>query len=177
MGFTESCRSPLKQEPGPPGSRAGASRHRSDRIDEVVFAADGRAGNRLSGRTSGDDSSRRTRRQKHDRRDAELLLRLLVANRFPSIFQSLTDWAVGRLRQIWKQLGTTSVPTGPRPASERFRPHGLSNSRGIPVMPERPPVSAVLPAAGASFRSTESSFVAGLLNTQPSSTNGATIWL
>ena len=64
------------------------------------------------------------RRQKHDRRDAELLLRLLVENRFPSIFQSLTDWAVGRLRQIWEQLGTISVPTGPRPASERFRPHG-----------------------------------------------------
>ena len=109
------------------------------------------------------------RRQKHDRRDAELLLRLLVENRFPSIFQSLTDWAVGRLRQIWEQLGTISVPTGPRPASERFRPHGPLEPRGVPVMPERPPVSAVLPAAGASFRSTESSFVAGLLNAQCSS--------
>src|ERR1700678_3854282 len=35
-------------------------RHRSIRTDEVVFAPDGRTGNRLSGRSSGDDSSGRT---------------------------------------------------------------------------------------------------------------------
>src|SRR5271170_3138657 len=33
-------------------SRSGARRHRSDWVDEVVFAADGRTGNRLSGRSS-----------------------------------------------------------------------------------------------------------------------------
>ena len=68
-------------------SRSGARRDRSDGVDEVVFAPDGRTGNRLSGRSSGDDSSGRTARQKHDRRDAELLLKLLVENRFPSIWQ------------------------------------------------------------------------------------------
>src|SRR5271156_1546316 len=38
-------------------------------------------------------------------------------------FQLLTNSAVGRLRQIWEQLGTIRIPTGPRPASERFRSH------------------------------------------------------
>src|SRR5271163_3530546 len=38
-------------------------------------------------------------------------------------FQLLTNSAVGRLRQIWEQLGTIRIPTGPRPAFERFRSH------------------------------------------------------
>ena len=38
-------------------------------------------------------------------------------------FQALTNWAVGRPRQIWEQLGTIRIPTDPRPVSERFRLH------------------------------------------------------
>src|SRR6202034_1441287 len=40
-----------------------------------------------------------------------------------SAFQSVTNLAVGRLRQIWEQLGTIRIPTDPRPVSERFRSH------------------------------------------------------
>jgi hypothetical protein len=42
-------------------------------------------------------------------------------------FQALTNSAVGRLRQIWERLGTIRIPTGPRPASERFRSHGCKS--------------------------------------------------
>ena len=38
-------------------------------------------------------------------------------------FQTLTNLAVGRRRQIWEHLGTIRIPTGPRPASEHFRRH------------------------------------------------------
>ena len=51
------------------------------------FYTDGRTRNRLPGRSSGDIRAAEPRRQKHDQRDAELLLKLLVENRFPSIWQ------------------------------------------------------------------------------------------
>jgi hypothetical protein len=53
----------------------------------MVFAPDGRTWNLLSGRSSSDDSSGRTSPTETDQRDAELLLKLLVENRFPSIWQ------------------------------------------------------------------------------------------
>ena len=38
-------------------------------------------------------------------------------------FHALTNWAAGRLRQIWEHLGTIRIPTDPRPVSEHFRWH------------------------------------------------------
>src|ERR1700735_817130 len=115
MGFTESCRSPLKKEPGPPGSRAGASRHRSDRIDEVVFAADGRAGNRLSGRSSGDDSSRRT--PPTEARSARCRAAFKAAGRRPfSVDLATFEGTAGSARVA---LTPSSVGTPAHPDTER----------------------------------------------------------
>ena len=52
----------------------GACRHRSHGIDGSVCKPDGGTGNRMPGRSSGDDSGCRAPKQKHDRRDAELIL-------------------------------------------------------------------------------------------------------
>jgi transposase len=68
-------------------ARSGASQHRSDGVGEMVFAADGRTENRLSGGHPATIRVSEPRRQKHDQRDAELLPNLLVENRFPSIWQ------------------------------------------------------------------------------------------
>jgi hypothetical protein len=62
-------------------SRSGACRNRSDWVDEVVFAPDGRAGNRLSNRSSGDDSSSPT--PQTEARSARCRAAFKVAGRKP----------------------------------------------------------------------------------------------
>jgi hypothetical protein len=46
-------------------------------------------------------------------------------NYLPAI-QLLTEFGCGRLRQIWEQLGTIRIPTGPRLASGHFHSHGCT---------------------------------------------------
>src|SRR6202451_1530734 len=64
----------------------------------------------MPGWSSGDDSSGRARKQKHDRRDAELILKLLVENRFPSIWmptKELLDLrSLLRHRHQWVRMRT-----------------------------------------------------------------------
>jgi transposase len=66
-------------------------RHRSDRIDGVVSPVTGGVGDPVPGGASGRRSEGETRRQKHDRRDADLLLKLLVEDRFPAIWMPSTE--------------------------------------------------------------------------------------
>src|SRR5215469_663908 len=61
-------------------------RHRSHRIDALVSESHGGVGNRMPSRPSRHDSRGGTRKQKTDRRDAELILQMLVENRFPAIW-------------------------------------------------------------------------------------------
>ena len=82
------------------GDRAGvlfrtvssdSGRDRSDRVDAVVPGTDGRAGDQC--RVGHPQKIRRaeTRKQKHDRRDALLLLKLLAENRFPTIWMPSSE--------------------------------------------------------------------------------------
>src|ERR1700745_3548360 len=86
--------------------RAGGDR--SDRLDAVVSGADGRAGDRMP---VGDPAKIRAAepcKQKNDRRDAQLLLKLLVENRFPTIWMPSTEQrdlrALLRHRHQWGGL-------------------------------------------------------------------------
>jgi transposase len=64
----------------------------------------------MLGRSSGTDSGSRPRKQKHDRRDADLILKLLVENRFPAIWlpsKELQDLrALLRHRHQWVRMRT-----------------------------------------------------------------------
>ena len=57
----------------------------------MVFAIAGRAGDRVPGGTSGEDSAKETRKQKYDRRDARLELELLMEDRFPTIWMPSSE--------------------------------------------------------------------------------------
>src|SRR5260370_31947406 len=52
----------------------------------MVFEPDGRAGNRMPGWSPSECTGAEPRKQKHDRRDADLILKLLAENRFPAIW-------------------------------------------------------------------------------------------
>jgi len=58
--------------------------HRRHRTDALVSELDGRAGDRMPGRPSCHDSSCGARKQKDDRREGELILRLLAEKRLPA---------------------------------------------------------------------------------------------
>jgi transposase len=59
-----------------------------------------------------------SRRQKHDRRDAELLLKLLVENRFPSIWQPSKELLDLRALLLPSSVGTTADPDTERAAGD-----------------------------------------------------------
>ena len=67
-------------------SAPGASGYRSHRIDAVVSEPDGGVGNPVPSRGSRQIRAAEPRKQKQDRRDAELILKLLVEDRFPAIW-------------------------------------------------------------------------------------------
>src|ERR1700677_2375922 len=69
-------------------SRSGACRYRSNRIDEMVFAPDGRTGDRVPGWSSVDDSSRRT--PPTEARSARCRAAFKVAGRRPFSFDLAT---------------------------------------------------------------------------------------
>ena len=73
-------------------STAGRGRDRSDGLDGVVSAVDGGAGDRVSGGHPTAIRKAETRRQKHDRRDAALLLQLLAEDRFPASWMPSTEY-------------------------------------------------------------------------------------
>jgi transposase len=68
-----------------------AGGHRSHRSDAVVSGTAGRVGHRVSGRHPAKIRAQETRRQKHDRRDAGLLLMLLREDRFPEIWMPSSE--------------------------------------------------------------------------------------
>ena len=72
---------------------AGSGGHGSDRIHAMVFGTTGRVGDRLSSRPSDEGpGGRDARKQKHDRRDAGLILDLLtMEDRFPAIWMPSTE--------------------------------------------------------------------------------------
>ena len=72
-------------------SATGGGRARSDRLHGMVSAAAGRARDPVPRGTSGDVRKAETRQQKHDRRDAAMLLQLLAENRFPAIWIPSTE--------------------------------------------------------------------------------------
>jgi len=64
----------------------------------------------MPGRSSGRDSGSRAKEAEHDRRDADLILKLLMENRFPAIWlpsKELLDLrALLRHRHQWVRLRT-----------------------------------------------------------------------
>jgi len=63
----------------------------SNRLDAVVSGADGKVGDRMPSRSSAKIRKAETRKQKHNRRDARLLLTLLAENRFLTIWMPSTE--------------------------------------------------------------------------------------
>src|ERR1700677_1276818 len=96
-------------------SRSGASRHRSDRIDEMVFAPDGRTGDRLPGWSSGDDSSGRT--PQTEARSARCRAAFKVAGRKPFSFDLATFAGTAGSPSV--ALAPSSVGTTANPDTER----------------------------------------------------------
>jgi transposase len=65
--------------------------NRSHRGDAVVFRVAGGVRGRVPGRSFGKDPAAETGKQKHDRRDARLELKLLVEDRFPRIWMPSSE--------------------------------------------------------------------------------------
>ena len=87
-----------------------------------------------------------TRKQKHDRRDAALLLKLQVENRFPSIWMPSTELRDLRtLLTAPSPVGADADASAERTASHR--PESRSASRQDPVEPSRPTRHRIVAAA------------------------------
>lgn len=128
-------------------SPAGACGDRSHRIDAVVFEPHGSTGDRMSGGSSSRDSSGRATKKKHDRRDADLLLSLLVEERFPSIWlptKELLDirallrhrhqW-VGLRVKIQNALQAIALANGLRRGSSLWTQAGQRAIAALPLSP------------------------------------------
>src|ERR1700723_3443124 len=124
-------------------SRAGAGRHRSDRIDEVVFESDGRTGHRLLGGSSGDDSSGRT--PPTETRAARCRVTSKTAGRKPfsidlaafegtagSAGVALTPSSVGTAR-IQNALQAIALANGLRRGSSLWSQRGQQAIRSLPL--------------------------------------------
>ena len=125
----------------------------------MVFETDGRSGDGLPGGKSGEDPGGRTRQQKHDRRDAALLLKLQVENRFPSIWMPSTELrdlrALLKHRHQWVRMRTRVQNA----ASHRAQSRAAAGQ--VPLEPNRPTRDHVV-AAGAAYRPSTNR-VAGLV--------------
>ena len=132
-------------------SGAGGRGHRSDWFHGVVSPAAGGIGHPVPSGASRSRAEGGDTRQKHDRRDADLLLKLLVEDRFPAIWIPSTEQRdLGRC----SSTGISGCACA-RGCSRRSRPsHGSRPpSRGDVVEPERPGDArgdAIAAACGAS---------------------------
>jgi transposase len=71
--------------------RSSGGGHRSHGSNAVVFGAARRVGNPMPVGHPAEIRAKETRKQKHDRRDARLILELLIEDRFPEIWMPTTE--------------------------------------------------------------------------------------